>query len=177
MFEELVDSKKDIEFARETVLTRYQYTIELDNQDLTILLFGNADKVMRSYEFLIVENSKYPKHAERYLNLNNPFENQKTQSLVYVNSQFSENTSFSSDEWFDIPYKEKVWRINIKNSDTGDGIKLFEGIQTNKDTEILDNQIERFGSIALDIIEPSHHNNKRKCASCRFLNYCKYKIG
>ena len=175
--EELVDSKKDIEFARESVLTRYQTTIDLEDSDMSVFLFGKADKVLRNNGMLIVEDSKYPNNPWQYLKINRPYENQKMQALVYVNSQFSENTSFGSDEWFDIPHKEKVWRINIKDSDTEDSIKLFEGIQTNKDTEILDDQIERFGSIALDIIEPSHHNNKRKCASCRFLNYCKYKIG
>ena len=135
---------------------------------------------MRSNGMLIVEDSKYPENTDRYLNLKSPFENQKMQALVYVNSQFSETTSFGSDEWFEIPHYKKAWRINIKDSDkdseSGDSIKLFEGIQTKSDIEFLDSRIVRFGSIALNKIEAKHHNNKNKCYSCRFSNFCEYKI-
>ena len=174
--EELIDSKKDIEFVRESIFTRYETTLDLGDRDLRILLFGKADKVMRNGEMLIVEDSKYPKNVDRYLKINRPFESQKMQTLVYVNSQFSENTSFGSDDWFDIPHKEKVWRINIKDSDSGDSIKLFEGVQTKNDKEILDSRIERFGSIALNIVDPQHHGSTKKCFSCRFSDYCEYRI-
>ena len=45
------------------------------------------------------------------------------------------------------------------------------------DKEILDSRIVRFGSIALDIVEPEHHNSTNKCLSCRFSNCCEYRIG
>ena len=89
---------------------------------MTILLFGKADKILRRNELLIVEDSKFPKNPFRYLKINRPFGDQKMQTLVYVNSQFSENMSFGNDEWFEIPHKKKVWRINIKDLKTGNSI-------------------------------------------------------
>ena len=174
--EKLEDKKKDIEFARESVFTRYQTTLSLDEGILTILLFGKADKILRSNELLIDEDSKFPKNPWRYLKINEPFEGQKMQTLVYVNSQFSENRSFGTDEWFEIPHKKKGWRINIKDLKTGNSIRLFEGIQTQHDKEILDNNIIRFSKLALGSILPLHHNNTNKCASCRFFSYCESKI-
>ena len=174
--EKLIDSKKDLEFARESVFTRYETTLGLGDSDLRVLLFGKADKIMRNGEMLIVEDSKYSMNASRYLNRNSPYESQKMQTLVYVNSQFSENTSFGSDDWFDIPHKEKVWRINIKDPDTGESVRLFEGIQTKNDKEILDSRIARFGSIALNIVDPHHHGSTKKCFSCRFSGCCEYII-
>ena len=131
---------------------------------------------MRSNESLIVEDSKYPNNPWQYLKINSPYESQKMQALVYANSQFTEKKSYKNDKWFEIPHKQKVWRIN-KDSDTGDSIKLFEGIQTKNDKEILDSRIERFGSIALNIVDPQHHGSTKKCFSCRFSGCCEYRIG
>ena len=82
--EELGDIKKNIEFVRESVFTQYKTTLGLGDNDLRVLLFGKADKVMRSSEQLIVEDSKYPKNPGRYLKIDNPFESQKMQALVYL---------------------------------------------------------------------------------------------
>ena len=88
--EDLVDSKKDIEFVRESVFTRYEITLDLGDRDLRVLLFDKADKVMRNGELLIVEDSKYPNNPWQYLKINRPYESQKMQALVYANSQFTE---------------------------------------------------------------------------------------
>lgn len=174
--EELEDIKNDVEFARESIFTRYPTVAEFGNEKVPILILGQADKIVRSKGTLIVEDSKYPNDREKYLERIEPYEDQIMQALLYLNSLFTENESAGYKEWFAIPHEKKAWIINIKDKQTGESIKIFEGIQTKGAEEFLRDRISKFALIVLGKIEPEHHNNVGKCRSCRFLDICEYKI-
>ena len=173
--EELADITKDIEFAFEGLFTRFFTEVAYGREKLSILIFGQADKVKRSKGTLIVEDSKYPANKEKYLGKFEPFEDQKLQTLLYLNSLFSEDGSLDPRKCREIPHDEKAWIINIKDKETGESIRVFKGIQTKEAEDFLKEKIRRFGLLVLGKIEPEHHRNVRKCQSCRF-NSCEYKI-
>jgi hypothetical protein len=54
-------------FALQGLFTRYQRELSFGNEKLSVLLYGRADKVMRSKGILIVEDSKYPASKDKYL--------------------------------------------------------------------------------------------------------------
>jgi len=173
--EELEDTNKDIEFPFEATYTRLLTEIKLGNENLPMLIFGQADKVGRSKGQLIVEESKYPDKVEKYLERPEPYDDQKMQVLLYLKSRFSNNGSLDSEEWFEIPHNEKVWVINIKDKKTRETKKFFRGTQTKEDEEFLNEKLGKFALIALGILEPEHHQNVKKCKSCRFED-CEYKL-
>jgi hypothetical protein len=80
--EELEDFTKDIEFAREGLFTRFHRELTIDDEKLWLLLFGRADKVMRSKGTLIVEDSKFPTNIAKYQDTFQPYDTQKLQSLL-----------------------------------------------------------------------------------------------
>jgi hypothetical protein len=173
---ELEDINKDVEFAREAIYTRFLTEIKYGKEKLSMLIVGQADKIARSEGMLIVEETKYPENKEKYLEKFEPFEDQKMQALLYLNSLFTENGSLNPKEWFEIPHKKKAWIINIKDKKTGRSIKIFKGIQTKGAEEFLKEKIGKFATIVLDKSEPEHHQNIKKCLSCRFFNGCEYKM-
>ena len=69
--------------------------------------------------------------------------------------------------------KKKAWIINIKDKATLESIKIFQGFQTIEAEHFLHAKISRFALIALGKLVPAHHNNARKCRSCRFTD-CPY---
>jgi hypothetical protein len=145
-----------------------------DNEKLSLLLYGRADKVMRSKGTLIVEDSKYPASKDKYLDKYQPFNDQKLQTLLYLNSIYSESGSLKEKDCFDISCEKKAWIINIKDKATLESIKIFQGFQTTEAEQFLNANLSRFALIALGKVEPIHHNNSKKCHSCRFID-CEYK--
>lgn len=173
--EELEDFTKDIEFAREGLFTRFQRELSFDSVRLSLLVYGRADKVMRYNGTLIVEDSKFPSTRNKYQDKFEPFDDQKLQTLLYLNSSFSETGSFGEKECFDISCEKKAWIINIKDKFTMESIKIFQGFQTQEAEDFLNRTISRFTLVALGKLEPKHHNNFRKCQSCRFKD-CEYAL-
>jgi hypothetical protein len=173
---ELEDINKDIEFAREGIFTRLLTKMKYDNGNLLLLIVGQADKIARSKGMLIVEETKYPENKEKYLDEFEPFEDQKMQVLLYLNSFFTENGSMNPREWFPIPHKKKAWIVSIKDKKTGECVAIFKGIQTKRAEEFLKKKINRFALLVIAKLEPEHHKSLRKCLSCRFFNGCEYKI-
>lgn len=173
---ELEDINKDIEFAREGVSTRFLTKIRNGEESLWMLILGQADKIARSKGMLIVEETKYPENTGKYVEKLEPFEDQKIQALLYLNSRYSDNSSLDPKNWFQIPHKQKSWIINIKDKQTGKSIRIFQGIQTQGAEEFLKDRVNRFASIVIGQLEPEHHRNPRKCSSCRFFSECEFKI-
>jgi hypothetical protein len=92
-----------------------------------------------------------------------------------LNSSYSESGSLKQNGYFDISCEKKTWIINIKDKATLESIKIFQGFQTTEAEDFLNEKIRRFALIALGKVEPEHHNNLRKCQSCRF-NTCQYSL-
>lgn len=88
--EELADFNKDVEFAREAIYIRFLTQIEFGNEKVPILIVGQADKVLRNKGKLTVEDSKFPQNRDKYLEMFEPYEDQKLQTLLYLNSRFTE---------------------------------------------------------------------------------------
>jgi hypothetical protein len=130
---------------------------------------------MRNKGTLIVEDSKYPASRGKYLEKYEPFDDQKLQTLLYLNSNYSESGSLERDDSFDISCEKKAWIINIKDKVTLESIKVFQGFQTIEAEPFLNAKVNRFVLIALGKIEPEHHENVRKCQSCRFKD-CQYVL-
>jgi hypothetical protein len=173
--EALSDFTKDIEFAREGLFTRFQRDLAFGDETLSVLLYGRADKVMRSKGTLIVEDTKFPATRDKYADKYEPFDDQKLQTLLYLNSNYSENGSLALKDCFDICCEKRAWIINIKDKATMESIKVFQGYQTKEAEDFLNAKICRFALLALAKLEPEHHGNVKKCQSCRFSD-CQYKI-
>lgn len=173
--EELSDFTKDIEFAREGLFTRFQRKLSLGNESATLLLFGRADKVMRSNGTLIVEDTKFPANTEKYETAFQPYNTQKLQTLLYLNSRFSEKFPFNPKDCFDIGCEQKAWIINIKDKTTLESVKVFKGLQTREAEDFLDLNVNRFAFLVLGKLMPEHHNNAKKCGSCSFRD-CDFKV-
>ena len=173
--EGLKDLTKDIEFAREGLFTRFQRELSFGNEKLSLLLYGRADKIMRNKGTLIVEDSKYPASKGKYLGKYEPFDDQKLQTLLYLNSSYSESGSLDQNDCFDISCEKRAWVINIKDKVTLESLKIFRGFQTEEAEDFLNEKIRRFALLALGKLEPGHHNNVRKCQGCRFKD-CEYTL-
>jgi hypothetical protein len=154
---------------------RFQRELSFGSEKLSLLLYGRADKIMRNKGTLIVEDSKYPASRDKYLGKYEPFDDQKLQTLLYLNSSYSESGSLEQNDCFDITCEKRAWIINIKDKVTMESLKIFQGFQTTEAEDFLNEKIRRFALIALGKVEPEHHNNKRKCQSCRFKD-CEYSI-
>ena len=135
--EGLKDLTKDIEFAREGLFTRFQRELSFGNDKISLLLYGRADKIMRNKGTLIVEDSKYPSSKGKYLGKYEPFDDQKLQTLLYLNSSYSESGSLDQNDCFDISCEKRAWVINIKNKATLESLKIFQGFQTEEAEDFL----------------------------------------
>ncbi len=173
--EALQDFTKDIEFAREGLFTRFERDLAFGEETLSVLVYGRADKVMRSKGTLIVEDSKYPATRDKYADKYEPFDDQKLQTLLYLNSNYSEKGSLESKDCFDISCEKRAWIINIKDKATMESIKVFQGYQTKEAEDFLNGKLNRFALLVLGKIEPQHHGNSRKCQSCRF-DSCEFRV-
>jgi hypothetical protein len=150
--------------------------MRIGDRTLFMLIVGQADKILRSKRTLIVEETKYPDTIQKYLEKPEPFDDQKLQTLLYLNSLYTENGSLNPKDWFPIPHEEKAWIINVKDKKTGESVKIFRGVQTEEALEFLNGKLNRFALVALGIIKPEHHNSARKCLKCRLLDNCRDKI-
>jgi hypothetical protein len=172
--EALQDFTKDVEFAREGVFTRLERELSVGQDRISLLVYGRADKVLRSKGTLIIEDSKFPESKNKYVDKFEPFDDQKLQALLYLNSKFNERSSFQN-ECFDIACDKRAWIINVKDKATMESIKIFQGYQTKEAEEFLNQKITSFAMIVMGKLAPTHHGNPKKCASCRF-NDCEYKL-
>ena len=84
--EGLKDLTKDIEFAREGLFTRYQGKAHLVTRSFRFCFMAEQIKLCRSKGTLIIEDSKYPASKDKYLVKYEPFDDQKLQTLLYLNS-------------------------------------------------------------------------------------------
>jgi hypothetical protein len=125
---------------------------------------------MRNKGTLIVEDSKYPASKSKYLDKYEPFDDQKLQTLLYLNSTYSETGSLNENDSFDISCEKKAWIINIKDKATLESVKIFQGFQTIEAEHFLDAKINRFALLTLGKLAPEHHNNAKKCQRCRFTD-------
>jgi hypothetical protein len=173
--EELADSTRDVEFAYESIYTRLLTPLAFGEDKILMLIFGRADKVYRNNETLIVEESKFPSNREKYSQSYEPYPDQKLQTLLYLNSAFTGESSFNPEDWFEIPHKSKAWIIKIKDRSNSEDIKIFKGSQTKEAADFLMHNLQRFALIALGKVEPKHHKNIRKCIPCRFKE-CEYML-
>ena len=173
---ELEDMKKNMEFPREGIYTRFLTKIDYGKKKLSMLIIGQADKIARSNEMLIVEELKNTWDREKYLERPEPYEDHILQALLYLNSRFTENPRSLPKEWFEIPHSQKVWIIRIKDMKTGEIVRIFKGIQTKEAEDFLKEKIARFELIVLGVLEPEHHKSLNKCRSCRSFNDCEYKM-
>jgi hypothetical protein len=172
---ELADLNRDVEFAREAIYTRFFTQLEFGNKKVFLLIYGQADKVMRSKGTLLVEDTKFTHNVNQYLEKMEPYDSQKLQTLLYLNSSYSDTGSLDPKECFEIPHNEKVWVINVKNRNTKESVKIFRGKQTREAEAFLSQNLSKFTLLVLGIIKPEHHKNIRKCRSCRFSE-CKFKL-
>ena len=174
--EQLADIKRDMEFAREGIFTRFLTKMKIGDKELFILIVGQADKIARSKGTLIVKDTKFPENFQKYLDKPEPFDDQKLQTLLYLNSLFSDTPSLKPKDWFPIPHKEKAWIIHVKDKKTGESVKIFRGVQTEESLRFLNGKLSKFALVALGLIEPEHHNSARKCLKCRLQDDCEDKI-
>ncbi len=174
--EELADIQRDIEFAYESISTRLIAPLNLSTYPgAKLWIYGRADKVYRSQGTLIVEESKFPLDASKYLQTYEPYPDHKLQTLLYLNSQFAGENSSDSKAWFEIPHTNKAWIISIKSRTTGETIKTFRGVQTSELEEYMNFSLQRFASIAAGELQPKHHQRQAKCLKCR-IESCQYNL-
>jgi hypothetical protein len=174
--EELMDLKKDVEFAYESINTRLIVPLSFPQySEANMLIFGRADKVYRSQGTLIVEESKFPFNPSKYLQTFEPYPDHKLQTLLYLNSLFASENSLDSRIWFEIPHLQKAWVINVKDRKTGETIKTFKGLQTSELEQYMKSNLQRFAQIATGELLPQHHQRQAKCAKCRIEN-CPYNL-
>lgn len=173
--EELEDLKKDIEYAREGLFTLFSRELALKSERVTFLINGRADKVMRNKGTLIVEDSKYPMNKDLYQDKVEPFVDQKLQTLLYLNSKFSEEYGAEEKDCFEIVCQKKAWIVNIKDKATLESIKIFQGFDSKDTEDFLNAKLTKFALIAMGRMDPDHHNDPKKCLSCRF-NDCQKRL-
>jgi len=171
-----MDITKDIEFAREKIFTRYLCSMKIGEQRIRLLLIGKADKVYRSKGRLFIEDIKTTFNPEKYSDKFEPYEDHKLQVLVYLNSLYTANGSFNSDDWFRISHKSKAWIIKIIDSNDDKIVRIFEAVHTKQAKKYLKTKIERFILLTLGKNEKQHHGSIRKCSSCRLFGMCEYRL-
>ena len=174
---ELADMTRDVEFAREDIFTRLLFRPNAGQNNVLLLLYGRTDKIFRSKETLVVQDDKFPTNLQKYQERFEPYIDQKLQALVYLNSKYTENGSFSPDEWFEIQHKEKEWVIQIRDRNNGNKpFKIFKGSQNKEALTFLYGNPVRFTKLVLSMEDPRHHNNPDKCALCGFFDHCQFRL-
>ncbi|MCS5527665.1 MAG: PD-(D/E)XK nuclease family protein [Nitrosopumilus sp.] len=173
---EIEDKKKDIEFARENIYSTLTIPFEFPNEHVIVSLAGRIDKIMRVDGTLIVQDDKFAGRPQVYDEKTQPYPSQLLQVLAYLNSTYSAKRSKKPEDIFEMPHTEKQWQIRICDRKTREPYKIFSEIQDAFSLHYLHTSLERFTKIALDLIEPSHHESKRKCDACNLKSVCKFRI-
>ena len=173
---EIKDEKKDIEFARENIYSTLVMPFTFSNEKVLISLSGRIDKIMRVDETLIVQDDKFVANPSTYDNKKQPYPGQLLQVLTYLNSTFSSGRTKNPDDYFEMPHTEKKWQIRICDRETREPYKIFSEVQDSFALQYLHTTLEKFASIAIENVNPEHHNNKRKCDACNLKSLCDFRI-
>ena len=174
--QELKDEKKNIEFAREDIHTTLILPFNFSKDKVLLSLSGRTDKIMRVDETLVVQDDKFVARPEIYDNKKQPYPGQLLQVLAYLNSSFSSSKPKSPEDFFEMPHKQKKWQIRICDRETREPYKIFSEIQDPFALQYLYSSLEKFAKIAVQNIEPEHHNSKAKCNACNLKSSCDFKI-
>jgi len=173
---EIKDEKKDIEFARENIYSTLTVPFEFPSENVVVSLNGRIDKIMRVDGTLIVQDDKFVARPQVYDSKTQPYPGQLLQVLAYLNSNFSSKRRASPEDYFDMPHTQKQWELRICDRKTKEPHKTFSEIQDSFSLHYLHSSLETFASIAVNISEPEHHNNKRKCDACNLKSVCGFRI-
>lgn len=173
---EIKDEKKDIEFARENIYSNLTIPFEFPNERVLVSLSGRIDKIMRIDGTLIVQDDKFAAKPQTYDQKTQPYPSQLLQVLAYLNSTYSANRDKDPKDVFEMPHTKKQWQIRICDRTTREPYKIFSEIQDAFSLHYLHTSLEKFVQIALDITDPSHHNNKRKCDACNLKSVCEFRL-
>ena len=174
--QEIKDEKKDIEFAREDIHSTLTIPFSFPKEKVLVSLSGRIDKIMRVDETLIVQDDKFVANPSTYDNKKQPYPGQLLQVLTYLNSAYSSGRTKDPDDFFEMPHTEKRWQIRICDRKTREPYKTFSEVQDSFTLQYLHTSLEKFASIAIENVEPEHHNNKRKCDACNLKNSCDFRI-
>ena len=173
---EIKDEKRDIEFARENIYSTLVIPFEFQNEHVLVSLSGRIDKIMRIDGTLIVQDDKFVGRPQVYDEKTQPYPSQLLQVLTYLNSTYSAKRSKKPEDIFEMPHTTKQWQIRICDRKTREPYKVFSEVQDAFSLHYLHTSLEKFAQIALGIIEPSHHESKRKCDACNLKSVCEFRI-
>lgn len=179
--EEIMNVKENLIFKKELVRTRF---VQKEGKDMKFICQGRVDKVFRIDKTLYIEEVKFVQNPYIYNDMEEPFLNQKLQTMLYSISEFNLTGSFKNHAWVPIPHRKKVCVVRIKNMNekidkmTGEypDHKIFMFEVNKKEQRLLKEKINRFQDLVLGKEEYEHHNNPDVCKSCLYVKYCSYKI-
>ena len=175
--EQLADKKRPVQFARESIYTRFHLPLSFGRRKVWVLLSGRSDKIFRIQETLVVQDDKFPSNLEKYSERIEPYPDQILQALTYLNSSFTKNGSFDPEDWFEIPHKDKAWIIQILDKyNENKPVKIFKGIQDRYAINFLKANVRRFARLVLGFEEREHHNKPDKCKPCRYFDQCDFRL-
>ena len=166
----LKDKKADLSFVREDIQTSFVQEFNFSTSKAKLTLFGRADKVIRKNETLIVSDDKHVSNPKRYDMMPEPYIGQILQVLAYLNSEYYLGESFGG--WTKIPHSERMYQINIVDSNTKSIYKTYEEIVNEKHVELLLDYASKFTRKCLELDSLTHHNSKPKCKACGFFDNC-----
>ena len=173
---EIKDKEKNIEFARENIYSTLTISFKFPTQNVVVSLSGRIDKILRIDGTLIVQDDKFVAKPQVYDSKTQPYPGQLLQVLTYLNSNYSSKRRASPDEYFDMPHTQKQWQLRICDRKTKEPYKIFSELQDSFSLHYLHSSLEKFASIAVNIIEPQHHDNKRKCDACNLKSVCEVRL-
>ena len=174
--EQIEDKEENIEFARENIHSTLMIPFEFPSENVLLTLSGRIDKILRVDETLIVQDDKFAGKPQVYDSKTQPYPSQLLQVLAYLNSNYSSKRRASPDNYFDMPHTQKQWQLRICDRKTKEPYKIFSEIQDSFSLHYLHTSLEKFASIAMNLTEPQHHNNKRKCDACNLKSVCEFRI-
>ena len=173
---EIKDEKKDIEFARENIYSTLTLPFEFPTENVVVSLNGRIDKILRVDGTLIVQDDKLVARPQTYDSKTQPYPGQLLQVLAYLNSNFSSKRRASPEDYFEMPHTQKQWQLRICDRKTKEPHKVFSEVQDSFSLHYLHSSLETFASIATNITEPKHHDNKRKCDACNLKSVCGFRL-
>ena len=173
---EIKDEEKNIEFARENIYSTLTMPFEFATENVVVSLSGRIDKILRVDGTLIVQDDKFVAKPQVYDTKTQPYPGQLLQVLTYLNSNYSSKRRASPDDYFDMPHTQKQWQLRICDRKTKEPYKIFSEIQDSFSLHYLHSSLETFASIAVNLEEPKHHDNKRKCDACNLKSVCEFRI-
>ena len=141
-----------------------------------VSLSGRIDKIMRVDGTLIVQDDKFVARPQTYDSKAQPYPGQLLQVLAYLNSNFSSKRRASPDDYFEMPHTQKQWELRICDRKTKEPHKTFSEVQDSFSFHYLHSSLETFASIAVNLSEPEHHDNKRKCDACNLKGVCEFRL-